>query len=58
MKTVTLYYSSVPGSVKVWIKLDWLTLINSQIRKDTQRIEDILAARKVPYEKLDVTQEE
>lgn len=42
-KTVTLYYSSVPGSVK--------------IRKETTRVNDILSARKVQFEKIDVTQE-
>ncbi len=40
---VQIYYSSVPGNIKV--------------RKDTTRVQDILSARKVEFELVDVTQD-
>jgi len=44
MKTVTIYYSSIPGSTK--------------IRKETSRTQDILSAKKIAFEMVDVAVED
>lgn len=41
-KKIQIYYSSVPGSIKV--------------RKDTTRAQDILSIKKIPFELVDVSQ--
>ncbi|TPX57794.1 hypothetical protein PhCBS80983_g03572 [Powellomyces hirtus] len=48
---VTLYYSSVSGALQP-------SGVRSQVKKQTTRVQDILAARKVAYDLVDVAADE